>query len=565
MGNSSLKIEEEINKIDRKIEALNTRLNFSDLNENLEIAIRNQVTGLHLQAAALLEEKNLLLRDQVLLLEKSLVTSTIGETPATLFKRSRSDTSFSSVALITQLPYDGTKKLLTVENLTFAGLSNEVNKELFMRDENIRIWQALAESSNHAMILLNGCPGVGKSLLVLAYVIWYCQSTGKSLLYCHYADSAVAFILATDGSVHTMEGGHLDIVKKCRHHCDITVMDGWYDEAVFKAAIVNFPIDRKLIICTSFEAVHLNSETRCNLGYRLIDLTMMSWTLADFTLGVKEGVFQGYDKTSFDVEDKIETRFRITGGSVRLFCCSMDLAKDIIDSALFTKPDYIRLYAGWVQPQSQFVVNTLMALYPSNRNKKVVSVPLSQYVLEKLEQLCWKSLQASTDFIRQARCTLPLNPSWQGWVTEVEVISLLRRQGRLTVYSSIDKEISEELVCNGPPLLLKASEFPNLQVENKWFIPYRLNQPLWDAVRALPGNKLGVCQINGARRSQHIYKFSHLLPLVEATRPTSIELLTICTKSNFEEDLVEDWEGYTNINEGGVTVHNRRVWYEGVN
>jgi hypothetical protein len=95
------------------------------------------------------------------------------------------------------------------------------------------------------------------------------------------------FIMHTDGSISRIEGNVMSSLQYYRAEVDITVLDGTYEETfIVEAVLCDFPSNRKLILCTSFQAVDLNPDSDEAIEHRLVSLTMLSWTCQDFLDGM---------------------------------------------------------------------------------------------------------------------------------------------------------------------------------------------------------------------------------------------------------------------------------------
>ncbi len=160
------------------------------------------------------------------------------------------------------------------------------------------------------------------------------------------------------------------------------------------------------------------------MNRELIQRSVASWTLEDYISATDEGCFTFWpladaaeivDGKSAE-ERKMEIimhRFKICGGTVRLFAGEIAKALSSIRSALADVNDFKVFYGNRVGDLSADAVNRLMALYRTD-DGKLNSVPLSQYVFEELGDKCCNNFSEIAKFISEARKALPNNPSWQG-------------------------------------------------------------------------------------------------------------------------------------------------------
>jgi hypothetical protein len=215
-----------------------------------------------------------------------------------------------------------------------------------MREEVKLLWNRLDTSPSNAIIFVQGYPGVGKSIVVFAHTMQYCRSNNKTLLYYH---SCVAqskcFIMDHHGIVQFVSGDQVQFVISNRHNYDVTVIDGTHSEDELRKMFLNFPNNKKLIFCTYYQPLKLNQEAYFRICKRLIRCIVASWTTEDYIKGVEANCFpflNGIDEQSR--VDAIHSRFRICGGSVRLFAGSLDQARSYIQYALRTVSNYKDLY-----------------------------------------------------------------------------------------------------------------------------------------------------------------------------------------------------------------------------
>jgi hypothetical protein len=215
-----------------------------------------------------------------------------------------------------QPDYDPGMPLLEVFNLSHCGLSYKSQSsvmKLFMRPENQRMWVALNECDDTAIVTVTGCPDVGKSLLVFAHAMHYCQRHKTTLLYCHKNKTVhKMFIMHTDGSISRIEGNVMSSLQYYREEVDITVLDGIYEESfIVEAVLCDYPSNRKLILCTSYQAVDLNPDSDETIEHRLVSLTMLSWTCQDFLDGMQHEVFNWVNSIAeTERESAVQNHFR---------------------------------------------------------------------------------------------------------------------------------------------------------------------------------------------------------------------------------------------------------------
>ena len=92
-----------------------------------------------------------------------------------------------------------------VENVALAGIGKEASIPCYVRSECRRLWEFLENPKTWKFIV--GCPGVGKSIIALAYVMHWIQSEvnrGKSLVYIH-SNIAIRQAFTVDSTGHCLK------------------------------------------------------------------------------------------------------------------------------------------------------------------------------------------------------------------------------------------------------------------------------------------------------------------------------------------------------------------------
>jgi len=264
-------------------------------------------------------------------------------------------------------------------------------------------------------------------------------------------------------------------------------------------------------------------------------------------------------------EEIINRRFNLSGGSIRWFHGEQQKTKEAIDDAIAEVSDYKTLYRNHVGPSSALAINRLVALYRSAGDIPVMSIPLSRYVFDTLAARCANKPHAMVVFIRDVRRALPNNPSWQGWVTELEVISILKIYGRLELFTNANG--TEELTLPQSVILEleEGEECPKCLdcAAHTWILPYKWHPSWWDAVH-IAGNKVvDIVQITSGKK--HTHKFNHLPDLLAQLQPQPnhkknirVHVLTVCrrTDASVEETNIGQENLPTNID-----ITRTKVWY----
>jgi hypothetical protein len=218
-----------------------------------------------------------------------------------------------------------------------------------------------------------------------------------------------------------------------------------------------------------------------------------------------------------------------------------------------------KTYMNRVDDGPRDLENSVMALYKTDEGD-IKSIPSSQYVFEQVSKRC-RSQDEIVKFISDARKALPNNPSWQGWVTEFEIMSILRLRKELVVFRDMEGTKTIKLKCSQLIELQENEELkPYEEYEiNDWLVPYKWNQAVWNAGQVLEDGCLGIRQIMSGESDKS--KISHAIKLIEAANPQSLQFLIICRQSHFENDFTAVYESLAPIRDR-MQVSIEQVWYE---
>ncbi len=452
-----------------------------------------------------------------------------------------------------------TEQLLEVNNLQESGLTDSNLSDvrsLYLRQEARDLWDEIFDAT-YKVITVNGCPGVGNSVIVFAYAIWYSQNNTKPVMYIHRDEaSSKCWIISTGGKEadvysFSSEAELTPFIKqmKSSHGFGLIVLDGRHSEE-FRSEVMfqrHASTDFKLIICTSYQAAEFKQDLASRKGYR--SFTMFSWTKQQYVDAVKAGCFKHIitGNTEHERERQIEAQYALAGGSARLFCISeTNIIIEILDGLIEKLNDYNDLYSNKLAPASSVALNGLIALY-RDKNKKV-SAPLSKYVLNTLYEKVSRNNNASnaqTDyqFIRDAKASLPNNPSWQGWVMELEVLYLFKHSKKISV--KINNKEAQEGISASHWVVFDCSRLHEMNTDdslsdlqsmtqnNLVVVPYKWNQALYDMLHLACPDVLNVFQVTFGW--SHVNKFQYLSEIVKALKPKVVNFYTIVKESKIEK------------------------------
>ena len=420
-------------------------------------------------------------------------------------------------------------------DLSNTGLTAAVDPilPLYMRDMCLKLYRALKDNKEQ-VIMISGCPGVGKSVEVYSYAMWHASEDKKRVLYIH-CDEVLGFsiIFKYDANVEKMTLGrkpytpepnilvaYIDTLLK-EGKVDLIVLDGALVSLIRKVYIEMIKYKTVVLItCTSFRGLgKMSSEVRVKTA-EMVDFEMESWTEAEYFAAIAADVLKIPKK-------ELGERYYYAGGSVRFIQQPINSLMRILKEKIAQVPDMNKLIGtGGVGQASDVAVNSLMAVY---EGKKVI---LSKYVTRMLFD------QVSDDWIAKARSTLPDNPAWQGWVSEFEVLKLAGK-GELFFY---DQNTTTGYQWDSDRAMHTFNDENDENLKNPtqtgWFQPVKWNHACFDALYRVSKDKLRVVQITDA--SSHSSKLKYLVNYVQTMKVCQIDFVVVCRKKNYNSFKVFD-------------------------
>eukprot|EP01033_Poteriospumella_lacustris_P014189 gene14189-biopygen6438 len=123
-------------------------------------------------------------------------------------------------------------------------------------------------------------------------------------------------------------------------------------------------------------------------------------------------------------QDRLDKKFYLAGLSMRFMQMSTEKLVEYLQRCLQEVENFSTVLQGLTGFRTSNYVHSLMGVRAEDPKKSCV---VSKYVLVAMSD------RASLQFVTEARATLPNNPSWQGWVFELEVLVRLRRNKCLCV------------------------------------------------------------------------------------------------------------------------------------
>ena len=420
-------------------------------------------------------------------------------------------------------------------DLSSSGLRSDCDNglkptKLYVRAACIDLWKHL-ETTVHRASFVTGCPGVGKSVEVYAYAMWQATVRKKRLVYIHSHGESYSLIATAGAELSEVRCGYvadfldqpqvlLDFIREYMKQVDIVVLDGqlsWLIKRVF-LCLHRFQGVR-LISCTSFQAISKLSTEQQDNAPEFSEFLMDSWVQDEYAAAISVGAL-----ALGTMDLTVDEMFFYAGGSVRMIQWPIERVTTCLTKRMREVSDMSQLIGKQVVgDSSQSAVNTLMAMYSRS------SMVLSRFVLTELIKT------VSTSAIISIRSILPSNASWQGWVTELEVL-LLVKERKAMLFRRPDgaseqwPRVDERRV--GMPLF-EFDDPPEVRgVNDDWLLPKRWNQACFDGLHRSSPDTIKAIQITIAEK--HSCKLKYLIPIVNALDAHVVELVYVCRRSNFD-------------------------------
>eukprot|EP01041_Mallomonas_annulata_P001048 gene1048-2056_t len=409
--------------------------------------------------------------------------------------------------------------------------------QFHIRSECHRLWSFLDDGVDEVKFV-KGPPGVGKSIEVYQYAMYHCQKMEKRVLYVHC--SLVGYSIVFQHNVHSirktircrkfnrdMNNENLEVDSltnwihwtiKCKR-VDCLVIDGDFKNDLYLGACKEKykKSIESLIICTSFQSVWIKGS------YIIPNSTfqMCSWTWDEYINAI--------DSDALRVGVDFKEKYFYSGGNIRMMSYDVEEIKKYLDNHIIKVKDFSALLSGHIGYASESASNSLMAIY--KLDSEPISILISEYVAKKLSGLCL------ADTVLKCRKIWVENPSWQDWITEMEVLSLIENTETLTVWDENDKK---ESWSRGPTDQIRSivrfwsvSELNNRTLKSgQYLFPTKWNQDCFDALYLMEEKKLRVLQIT--QSETHSCKLDLLIPFVETLKIESIEYVIVCRRLNFD-------------------------------
>jgi DNA polymerase III delta prime subunit len=381
--------------------------------------------------------------------------------------------------------YHASLSSLPIQNV--SGTEDAVN--LFMRVEANSLWEALQSfdkaSSKTKTLWLSGPPGIGKSTLLFGWAR-YIATNRKCLfvwVHCSGDDWHVTKMSGTTAEytrINSTLNSAVDLICGFCENAEYVVLDAVRNKMTSLLLAMRSRSNVKdrlfLIASTSYCSGGLSSEESIVVNYDTY--VMRSWTLQQYEDG-KEVLFPG------TTVEFVRELFCFGGGSLRLLLyLNTRRIKSFLNEKLQEVLDPTPLLTGLAGMKTSLHVNSLMQLLDSDDS----SLPVSEYVKHQLVRRC------GLTFVNAAKNFLPNNPSYQGWIFELEFVTRLHLASK-----SPTKELKMKSVSATPDsfvdTVLKINHIEEYSQDNakEWkipvagygntiYLPIKWNQGCFDAV-----------------------------------------------------------------------------------
>ena len=374
----------------------------------------------------------------------------------------------------------------TVHNLKEAGLSlHDDEVVLYVRNESADLWNALNNQelslNTTGLFFIQGSPGIGKSTELFGWFLWSTANSKKNCCWIHgnvdgslfyvveYSSNAWSYYAISDILEFSFENTKYDVVvlDAIRNHLVTTIT--WAKKSYVPLVIT----------CNSYSQ-SFNSETVWFL-HAPTPYVMTSWELEDYENAIKKGVIirdvnddkkvqhLENDELTVGCREALTKKFYFGGYSFRFMQTKLEELIPLLESAIARVDNKSTLLKGLQGAKSTQFVHTLMSISKGAGNGE--SSLVSEFVLKEL------SLAVQMSFVNEAKNVMRNNPSWQGWVFELEsickfrsnVVRIQQENGNTLEFSIANKAVSYKEVAFSPN-------------DQTVYIPVRWNNACFDFV-----------------------------------------------------------------------------------
>lgn len=348
-------------------------------------------------------------------------------------------TTYQVFAPSTVSAMDAEDSVWHVPHLKEVGLHNSVETgACYVRSQSVAMWRMLCEkleSPGEKACWIQGPPGVGKSTELFGWLMHVAPSQ-KSVLWVHQISDGRCRAIMKDGDRWRMGFGPSIKSFQVPSSVEIVVLDGLREDMIATVEYFKFVKCPFIICCTSYGRTHLSGGTETFLNFD-IPFQMLSWEKEEYERAIRRGIVitdvndntgeqfvDARGELTRRCQDRLDKKFYLAGLSMRFMQMSTEKLVEYLQRCLQEVENFSTVLQGLTGFRTSNYVHSLMGVRAEDPKKSCV---VSKYVLVAMSD------RASLQFVTEARATLPNNPSWQGWVFELEVLVRLRRNKCLCV------------------------------------------------------------------------------------------------------------------------------------
>lgn len=429
------------------------------------------------------------------------------------------------------LPLDAAARTWIVNGLNYAGIGSTSSLTTYVRRESRDLWETLSsltvcqdlactgQCDTKRGVWITGPPGVGKSTELFGWGMYMATHPGPSrrnMLWMHLLEDHIyiAIVRVIDGVTYHSKFRKVSVdithLLELAHDCSLILLDAF--RADMKGFVHSFYTEfpqALIVACTSYQCREFNSEYWASMNHlQLTGCVVFSWTWEQYCEAWRAGVF-GSELSLVALEEL----YYYAGGTIRSMFSKPHKVKEFLSHKLAALSDFGLLLKGFAGEFSPLVLNSLISISHENNIGFTSSSRLvSEYVVKAVSQ------KVDETFTMEARRLNVGNPSWQGWIFELEFLRNLRH---MSLSSGWEHHCF--LSCRGDegtvtPIELRVqgySEFDGTSapplVNDSIIVPTRWNQGCFDAVHySVEGGVRRFLFMNATISQVHDFNFQHI-------------------------------------------------------